>query len=309
MDDPHRKPREQDRAALVARIRRAAEDGRIAPADRDIRVGNVASAQSMAELDLMGRDLDQLDALAPAAAGAPSWTGPSPTPAVEEVTDLAVDAARSTARSIGLVAAVIAVLALVGVGGSALVVLHSSGGHQGGALKDPIPVTPSVGVTIGGADGSTTAPAGSTYSLSVPGIRAFLDLYRTHFHTSRVVDLTLYADYAVVDVPVPGTSRHEGWIFRANGFTNFGGVTTNAPGLVPVDTRRISVPALVRNIARARTTLKVEHPTTTYVIVRHDATFDPVPSVAVYVANRFNETGYLATRLDGTVERAYPFGQ
>jgi hypothetical protein len=29
--------------------------------------------------------------------------------------------------------------------------------------------------------------------------------------------------------------------------------------------------------------------------------------VDIHVANDFHESGYLATRLDGTVERAYPY--
>jgi hypothetical protein len=45
------------------------------------------------------------------------------------------------------------------------------------------------------------------------------------------------------------------------------------------------------------------------VIVRFFSTSDEAPSVDIHVANEFNESGYLATTLDGTVEQAYPFGQ
>ena len=45
------------------RIRKLADQGRIGTADRDIRLGNVESAQSRAELELINRDLDQLGAL------------------------------------------------------------------------------------------------------------------------------------------------------------------------------------------------------------------------------------------------------
>ena len=34
---------------------------------------------------------------------------------------------------------------------------------------------------------------------------------------------------------------------------------------------------------------------------------DEVPSVDVHVLNRFQESGYLATTLEGKVERAYPY--
>ena len=51
----------------------------------------------------------------------------------------------------------------------------------------------------------------------------------------------------------------------------------------------------------------MENPSQTYVIVRFIPGADRVPSVNIYVANKFNESGYLATTLAGKVERAYPF--
>ena len=66
------------------------------------------------------------------------------------------------------------------------------------------------------------------------------------------------------------------------------------------------IPALARNIARAKRTLNVEQPQA-YVIVRFLRQVDDVPSVDVHVTNKFQESGYLATTLDGKVERAYPY--
>jgi len=37
------------------------------------------------------------------------------------------------------------------------------------------------------------------------------------------------------------------------------------------------------------------------------ATSEEVPSVDIHVANEFRESGYLATTLDGKVERAHPY--
>ncbi|MCW2846297.1 MAG: hypothetical protein JWR90_271 [Marmoricola sp.] len=62
MEDPQRQPKDSDRSLVAGRIKRASDEGRISGADRDIRLGNVWNAQSMAELDLMTRELDQLDA-------------------------------------------------------------------------------------------------------------------------------------------------------------------------------------------------------------------------------------------------------
>ena len=121
----------------------------------------------------------------------------------------------------------------------------------------------------------------------------------------------MYPDYAVVDVPVAGgRGRQQSWIYRpsSGGWTSAGGVRAVFPGSATVNTRRLDVDALVRNIARARATLKVETPTTTYVIVRFIRRIDAVPAVDIHVANNFQESGYLATTLTGRVERAYPFG-
>ena len=57
----------------------------------------------------------------------------------------------------------------------------------------------------------------------------------------------------------------------------------------------------------AQRTVDVEHPTTTYVIVRHHSSADEVTSVDIHVADELDESGYLATTLDGTVERACPY--
>ena len=62
MDDPHRTPGDKDRSQLAARIRAAHDAGLIGEADRDIRLGNVRGAQSMLELDLMRRELEQVEA-------------------------------------------------------------------------------------------------------------------------------------------------------------------------------------------------------------------------------------------------------
>jgi hypothetical protein len=325
VEDPHRTPGARDRDPLAARIRHAAEQGRIGAADRDIRLANVAAAQSMAELDLIARDLDQLEAALPAttqpATAQPQpWTGsqaaPADVPLAEQVAQATVQAtvqtARSTVRSFGVVAALVLALGLAAFAGTRYFSSGSSS-SPGGELFSPAPAPtgetvedPTDEVSPAG-EPSTTSP-GAPYGLTGPGIGAFLAAYRARFGTTSTVDLTLYPDYAVVQVP-QGHHRHAGFLFRAGqGWTDFGGVTADFPGAQPVDLARLDVAALVRNIARARRTLKVENPTTTYVIVRQYAPSDAVPSVDIHVANEFDESGYLATRLDGTVERAYAYG-
>lgn len=317
MDDPQRRPGDRDRAALVARIDRVADAGRIAAADRDIRLANVASAQSMAELELIGRDLDQLEAALPSASATPAtapaatpatWTGPAPEALADKMTDQAVTYAKSTVRSIGLGTVLILVVVGLGLGGSALLGSHESDGPRTGALFTPQPI-PTDGATDQPVDGptSTTSP-GSAYALTAGGIRWFLGEYARRVATSEVVDLTLYDDYAVVQAPGPGAHRHTGLLYRVtDGWQDFGGVSADFPGSKAVDLQQLDVRALVHNIARARRTLGVDDVSQTYVVIDYRPQFDPSPNVDVHVANSYGESGYLATTMDGSVERAYPY--
>jgi Domain of unknown function (DUF1707) len=310
VDDLQRQPQDEDRDQVAARINRAHNEGRIGVADRDIRLGNVRSAQSMAELDLMSRELDQLEAALPSA---PTDT-PGPTAAEAPWSRFEPgapdDSTSGPARPVVVTLLVVIAVALV-VAGVVYAGVRVSG-SLGESSADPgLPGSASSGPASPGgetADPGSTAPR-STYALTAAGIRGFLETYRKRFGTSRVVDLTLFGDYAIVNVPVPGKARQAGWLFRgAAGWTSFGDVRAVFPGARIVDTRRLAIAPLVRNIRRARRTLNVEGPAQTYVIVRFVRPSDDVPRVDIHVANRFNESGYLATTLDGHVRQAYPYG-
>jgi hypothetical protein len=296
---------------VAARIKKAYDDGRIGVADRDIRLGNVRSAQSMAELDLMTRDLDQLEAaLAPTPAqpvvGAettPSAPWSTFNPKSRAGTGSPAGARRTVTilfLLVGIAVIVAAVAAVIGLKASddepnaAPAAPAAPGPQDPGAPDVPQPDEPD-------------QPTGPAYTLTRAGIQDFLTTYRRKFGTSRVVDLTFYQDYVIVDVPVPGKARQSGWLFRESKWTDFGGVRATFPGSVVVDTNRLDIPALTRNIARARRTLNVEAPSQAYVILRWIKPADEVPSVDIHVVNKFQESGYLATTLDGKVERAYPY--
>jgi len=303
VDDGQGKPRDAERADLADRIRRVADQGRISAADRDIRLRNVESAQSRSELDLMARDLDQLETTI-----APGAAAPVPSAAAEvgvPSTGVRVEVNR---RNV-VIAVVFVVVTVIGLGG--LVAFGARGGSDSATVTDDgllDPVAPSLASpSVSSSDPSGTA-AGSAYRLDVRGIRWFLDAYRTKFSTTDVVDLTMYDDYVVVQVPQPGTHRHTGLLYRpANGWQDFGGVTADFPGSEPVDLTALDVPALVRNIAKARESLNVEDVSQSYVIVDYRPDFDATANVDIHVANSFGESGYLATTLDGSVERAFPY--
>ena len=319
MDDPQRQPKDSDRAALVARINSAGADGRISQADRDIRLGNVRSATSVSELDLMSRELDQLDAALPPKQDAPAgtvedkpWSKFQPVAKGDDDDDDAGDddvsdiaTAAIPTRVVGILVSVVVAIAIV-VAGVVWV------GYSAGQKDTPDGPDPSgqTGQDPGGSGpdpgGSDPAPSGTKYALTADGITGFLKTYRKRFGTSRVVELTLYDDYAIVGVPVPGKARQEGWLYRGGNWTGFGGVRAVFPGSRIVNTNRLAVPALVHNIRRAKRSLNVEK-AKAYVVVRFIRPVDDAPRVDVHVTNDFSESGYLATTMAGKVVRSYAY--
>jgi hypothetical protein len=301
VDDLQRSPADKDRDPVAARINKAYAEGRIGAADRDIRLGNVRSAQSMAELDLMTRELDQLEAALPAATPQDSDPAKPATPYGKfNPKSRAGLTAKASGRRTAIIMSIVVGIAVIIAAGVA-VIGFASGGEDSSSPP-----------------GSTTAPgqkqdpnkpfAGPPYKLTAKGITNFLAAYKAKFGTTNVVDLTFYEDYVIVNAPVPGKARQSGWLYRNDlGWRDFGGVRATFPGSVVVDTDQLAIPALMRNVARARRTLNVETPAQAYVIIRFIDRIDEVPSVDIHVANKFQESGYLATTLDGKVERAYPY--
>ncbi|MFL6158073.1 MAG: DUF1707 domain-containing protein [Marmoricola sp.] len=325
--DEHRQPRDGDRNPLRDRIRRAVAEGRISAADGDIRLANVSSAQSMTELGLIARDLDQLEAVlppasaAPAAAPAPPGAPPTsygsvPSYGSSPVTTATASVTSGFRRTLPVLIVVL-VVSVIGAGGAALFAFSpgssSSSSESGPSIAElPSPLPPGASEAEPGADPTddavATDPPKAAYALTEAGVRSFLALYRGRFGTSKVVELTLYGDYVIVQVPL-AKHRHSGWLYRDGSFTDFGGTTTDFPGSAVIDTRRVALGPLLRNVAKARRTLKVEDPTTTYVILGYRPQFDPQPHADIHVSNKFNESGYLSTTLAGAVLRSYPFSR
>ncbi len=283
---------------MAARVGKAYAEGRIGAADRDIRLGNVRSAQSMAELDLMTRELDQLEAALSPLAPQDTVPGKAAAPySTFNPKSRAGMGATVSGRRTAVIVAIVVVLALVAATGAAIIgLVAGSGGSSSSSTKAP-----------GAADPDKPAQ-GPAYELSATGITSWLAAYEAKFGTSEVVELTFYEDYVIVNVPVPGKARQSGWLYRNDiGWRDFGGVRASFPGAQVVDTRELDIPALMRNVARARRTLNVEEPAQAYVIVRFIQRVDEIPSVDIHLSNKFQESGYLATTLAGKVERAFPY--
>lgn len=290
MDDVHRRPRAGDRDRVRERIKQAVRSGRISDADAEIRLSNVDSAGSMLTLGLVAGDLDHPD----------PFTEPSPFGQPEPA--LPPRPTAPVRRS----AAGVPVLAMVAVFAAAvagMVGLFAVEGEQGPAVE-----TSREQVVPGSAPTQENRPTqAATYRLDVPGITTFMDSYRAEFGTSEVVELTLYDDYAIVRVPVPGAARNTGWRYAEGGFDAFGAESRSFPGSAPIDLTEIDLTRLVRNIATARRTLDVEDYRLTYVRVAYRPGSETEPRARIYVTNEASESGYLTTTLAGEILDEVPF--
>ena len=256
----------------------------------------------------MTRDLDQLEAALPGGHEPAAPYSVFDPKAAKHSTD--VTAGGGSRRLVAIIGVVVAVVLLVGA--VAAVVGNRIGGPstRGRAVARCAPADPGDPGPQDVDDPQPDPPAGPAYSLTAKGITDWLAAYRQKFGTSLVYELTFYENYVIVNAPVPGKARQSGWLYREDRtWTGFGGVRATFPGAALVNTRRLDIPALMRNITRARRTLNVEQPAQAYVIVRFIKSVDEKPSVDIHVTNEFQESGYLATTLDGQVERAYPYAR
>ena len=167
---------------MAARITRAFAEGRIGAADRDIRLGNVRSAQSLAELDLMTRDLDQLEAALPTATEPAAPYSAFDPKAAKHSTD--VTAGGGPRRLVAIIGVVVAVVLLVGA------VAAVAGNRIGGFLDEGPSTSPGAPAEPGDPgpqdvdDPQPDPPAGPAYSLTAKGITDWLAAYRQKFGTS-----------------------------------------------------------------------------------------------------------------------------
>jgi hypothetical protein len=297
-------------------------EGRITAADRSLRVANVESAATLAELDLVVRDLrldpgevaPRMVPPPPAQPAPPPPALPPPPPPQPKARGIERDSVRgfrvtsqkgpNTGFKIGALT-LVGVIVLISIGAS-LFVANLDVGDSVDVTTDPFPF-PEDPLSPGELPtGEITDGPVDRLALTEAGLRWFVGRYEDQFGTSRVLRLTLWADRASIDRPVHSGRRHEMWSYRDGAFEQYGSITTNSPGTAVVDLRQLRLKALVANIARAKRTLNVEKPETVYVIVANDSLGDG-PEAHIYVTNEYNESGYLATTFGGKVVRSYPF--
>jgi hypothetical protein len=281
--------KDADRDRFVELIEAAYVDGQLNSADRELRVGRALSAETLDELETLTRDLQQ----PPGAVVRPTVDVPSPAPSF----------ATTVLPRIAGSFVVLGIVAVALVIGAVVVTMFAS---MGGQSSDS-------GFGTDGVFESELAdpgimfedPPAPSFEMTAPQVRAFLRAYEKQFGTLEVYEAGFYPERVGVQVPVRGSRpRMERWSWTGEWRQDTEASAVTGPSEV-IDLGKVDVRRMFANIDTARATLDVERGRLTHVLV--NSWIGDVPSVNIYIGNKFNEGGYLKTRLSGDVIRAYPY--
>lgn len=269
--------RDADRDRYVDAIEAAYADGQLGDADRDLRVSRALTAETLDELHLITRDLQNRPA--PVVVRDPE---PVPAPPVRARTDGAA----------GTVAGLVAAL-IVGVGFvSVLAAGQSSDESTGIAVPAPEPFT------------ASRVP---TYAMKAAGVRDFVDAYRDRFGPNEPYEVTFFPRRAVAQVPLPGPGpRYEVWSWDGTWTRDATGATLGDPH-ARVDLGELDAGRLVDNVRLARTALRVERGRLGRAVLGRSG--DDPAVVTIRITNTFNETGSLTTTPAGEILGRQPYAR
>lgn len=275
-----RRARDEDRDAAIELVEAACAAGRIIEMDRDVRVGELRRAQTMAEIHVHTRDLRPDEAAyatgeEPESAAPPVSYGPAPSGEDRYPTLAEVSARSGTLPKAALVIPFVAVLVVaVAIVGSLL------------ALTD-------VSQQVKEATGVDEDPSGDV--LSVEGYADLVTAVQEQSGGTTAFDAVLYPEYAVVSLPVDGrTQRYRSWYWDGSSLATSSQGTASSPRF---DMSAVDPAVLVDLVGQVQGL--VEDPESWYVIVR--APDDDGATMWAYASNEFAETAYLGARPDGTV--------
>ncbi|MEO6605173.1 MAG: DUF1707 domain-containing protein [Aeromicrobium sp.] len=146
---------------------------------------------------------------------------------------------------------------------------------------------------------------GNTLKLhTAAGFEKFIKATKSAFGTTTVESAAIYPDYASVNLVVPDNPRRtERWSFR-EGYDGDPSKGTRSGEDIVVDMAAINVPALMDAIKNAPKELNVQDVKSIYIVLGDT---DDLPSMAVYVSNEYNESGYYSFTLEGKETFRYPF--
>ena len=150
----------------------------------------------------------------------------------------------------------------------ALVLLGAGFGVGRLTAQSPSQVGPDGTPVAAGGAAAPPIVLGPTALHTPAGLRKLIDGVRTELGTTLVADLTVYPDYASIDVPVPGAPARAQSYHYKGGFDGPSSAGHRDPDEPQVDLAAIDVDKILGLLAGAGQSLNVENPTVHYLIVR-----------------------------------------
>ncbi|MEV7616792.1 serine/threonine-protein kinase [Streptomyces sp. NPDC089799] len=188
----------------------------------------------------------------------------------------------------------------------------TSAGPTGGSGPGSTPSTSGSGpksspaATKGGGTGTGTTADDPDDLLTAAGGKAVTAAVRDETGSANVVRLSIYGEYAMVNVPVKSPANGYDSYRYQGGMSRFGPGGTVTDGSEPIDLDKVNWDVLPGLMQQAESKLKVEKPTMRYVLVEPDLFAKDEPRIKIYLTNDYHATGYLTADLNGKVKQVYP---
>ncbi|MFA7762014.1 serine/threonine-protein kinase [Streptomyces sp. NRRL S-448] len=208
-------------------------------------------------------------------------------------------------------AALTAVLAAAVVGIVQLMPDGNSGDDDAADSRATRPAVATPGGTPAstpGAKASTSQAATARGSMLTPqNIRIALDALKEKTGTTTFVDLKVYEGYVLASIPTaPGAETVDAWQYRDGAAKRTGPDGTVEEGEPLIDMATVNWDALPGLLEQSKKELKIEKPTSTYVIVE-PWMMDQVPCMRPYITDEYGRGGYVLAGIDGKVKKVTPF--
>ncbi|MCF6379819.1 DUF1707 domain-containing protein [Nocardioides KLBMP 9356] len=267
--------RDADRERYVDVIQTAYVDGQLGEADRELRVSRALVAETLDELDLLTRDLQNQPAPVVVQPPAPRVVVPEQVALPEPVPWPVPPRRRSETAFLGWVAAAIVVMAIAGL------------------VMAPADEPESI---YGGGTFSVDAgvPA-ADYELTDAGVRRFIRRYGAKFGTTEAYRVTFVSYRVVVHVPVE-QARYEVWTWDGDWVREGRPLDVDGPTAM-VDLGTLDVVRLFDNLRVARRELGVPDADVQRVEVLPES--DGGGTVEIHVRNGRSDRAVLETTLQG----------
>ncbi|WP_328675551.1 serine/threonine-protein kinase [Streptomyces sp. NBC_00343] len=157
---------------------------------------------------------------------------------------------------------------------------------------------------------SQSSAAVKTQDMLTPaGIRTAIKAFEEKSGSDRFTDFSVYPGYVIADVVVKGSrTKVQNYTYRSGtGFDPDGNKGLVGEGDQPVeldDFNWDAVPALLKT---AKKELKVEKPTSQYLLLRVPNTYDgTLKGMAIYLSDDYGSGGFMEANTKGTVTRVVP---